>query len=114
MNIGQKKNKFTVDIASLIIFASGKGWDLRFQPEHIRHKKNSLHFIGLAKDFDLIVDGNWIKNSDAPVWIELGEYWKGLSCEDAVNRWGGDFDLDNDGKKYDDGNHFSIEHGGVR
>jgi len=114
MTLGQKKNKFTADIASLIIYAIGKGWDLRFQPEHIRHKANSLHFIGLAKDFDLFVDSKWITKSDAPEWIELGTYWKSLSTEDCFNRWGGDFDLDRDGKKFDDGNHFSIEHEGIK
>lgn len=114
MTLGQKKNKFTIDIASLIIYASGKGWDLQFQPEHMNHKKGSLHFIALAKDFNLFINGVWIKNSDAPEWIELGAYWKSLSTPEAENCWGGNFDLNNDGKKFDDGNHFSIKHEGVR
>lgn len=114
MMLGKKKNKFTADIASLIIYAINKGWDLRFQPEHIRHKKNSLHFIGLAKDFDLFVDGRWVKMSSDIEWVELGEYWKSLSTDEAENCWGGDFDLDGDGKKFDDGNHFSIKHEGIR
>lgn len=114
MKLGQKQAKFTVDIASLIIFAAGKGWELRFQPEHCHHKHNSNHFRALAKDFNLFVDGAWIKNSDAPEWIELGKYWKSLSTEEATNCWGGDFDLDGDGRKFDDGNHFSIEHEGMK
>ena len=114
MTLGQKKIKFTVDIASLIIYAAGKAWDLQFQPEHCYHKQGSLHYIALAKDFNLFINGIWIKNSDAPEWIELGNYWKSLSTEDAKNTWGGDFDLNGDGKKGDDGGHFSIEHEGMK
>jgi len=112
--LGKKKTKFTTDIASLIIYAISKGYELRFQKEHMNHKVNSLHFIGLAKDFDLFVDGNYIAKSDAPEWIDLGNYWKSLSKDDMINCWGGDFDFNKDGVKFDDGNHFSITYGGVK
>lgn len=107
--LGKRKDKFAVDIASLIIYAQSKGYILRFQPEHINHKKNSLHFIGLAKDFDLFIDGKYITKSDAPEYIDLGAYWESLSTEDIKNCWGGNFDFNKDGIKFDDGNHFSIE-----
>jgi len=112
--LGRRKDKFSVDIASVIIFASEKGWSLRFQKEHMNHKKDSLHFIGLAKDFDLIINGKWIDKSDTPEWIEIGTYWKSLSKDGIENCWGGDFDFNKDGVKFDDGNHLSIAFNGMK
>lgn len=60
----------------------------------------SVHYVGLAQDLNLFVKGEYITNSDHPVWIELGEYWESL---DKEARWGG---------RFDDGNHLSIEYQG--
>lgn len=73
---------------------------------------NSLHLSGLAADLILYLD-----DPKTPAVIEhdyasrsedykiLGEKWKTMH---PLARWGGDF------KSRPDGNHFSLEHNGVR
>lgn len=63
---------------------------------------NSLHTISLARDWNLFIKGVWQKNSEA--FRPLGNYWKSLH---PLCRWGGDFHKP-------DGNHFSLEHEGVK
>ncbi len=63
---------------------------------------NSLHCERLAIDLILDVDGIYQANSAA--YKKLGEYWKSLH---PLCRWGGDFTKA-------DGNHFSMEWGGVQ
>jgi hypothetical protein len=53
-------------------------------------------------DFNLFVAGVYMTNSGA--YKPIGEYWKSLN---PLNRWGGDFTKP-------DGNHFSMEHEGVK
>lgn len=63
-----------------------------------RGVENSLHTLRLACDLNLYVDGRY--QTDTEAYRVLGEYWESLG-----GSWGGDFG---------DGNHFSIEHEGVR
>jgi len=54
----------------------------------------------LAVDLELFKDGAYLtKTEDHKA---LGEYWKTLH---ELCRWGGDFD---------DGNHYSLTHGGMK
>jgi hypothetical protein len=64
---------------------------------------NSLHLKALAIDLSLFVNGVYQKDSAA--YQKLGDKWKSMH---ELCRWGGDF------KTRPDGNHFSIEHEGVR
>jgi len=64
--------------------------------------KNSLHLLGLAVDFDLYIDGKYQTRSEAHA--PLGEKWKSMH---ELARWGGDF-------RKPDGNHYSLERGGVK
>jgi hypothetical protein len=69
---------------------------------------NSLHNLGLAGDLLLYYDGKYLKDSED--YRDLGTFWKGLH---PLARWGGDF-KDKKGAPDPDGNHFSIEHDGVK
>lgn len=69
---------------------------------------HSLHLLCLAIDLKLFVGG--VYKTDSEDYRELGEYWKSLH---PLCRWGGDFKA-KDGTPKPDGNHFSIEHEGVK
>lgn len=64
---------------------------------------NSLHLLRLAIDLNLFIDG--VYQTDSAAYLPLGVKWKSMH---PLCRWGGDF------VKRKDGNHFSIEHNGVR
>lgn len=98
MTYAEKKTKFTHDIALLILKAVELGFEIRFAPEHSKHMGRSLHFIGLAKDFDLFKDGVYLTKTEDH--LPLGLFWESLG-----NAWGG---------RFCDGNHYSIEHEGRR
>ena len=66
--------------------------------DHV-HSANSYHYLGLADDMELYIDGQWV-SGDHPAWHDLADYWKKL---DPVNTWGGDFKT---GTRHDL-NHFS-------
>lgn len=72
------------------------------------HMDDSLHYLGLAKDFNLFVmdpeTGRlaYVTVATAAEWQVLGQKWKELH---PLCRWGGDFT----GKSAGDVNHFSIE-----
>lgn len=69
--------------------------------------KNSVHRLRLAVDLNLFRNGKYLTETED--YKELGEFWESM---DSGNRWGGRFGED-DGD-IDDGNHFSIEHNGVK
>lgn len=62
----------------------------------------SLHTLRLAADLNLFIGG--VYQTDSEVYHEMGEYWESLH---PLCRWGGRFSKP-------DGNHFSLEHEGVR
>ena len=64
---------------------------------------NSLHLLKLAIDLQLFIGGVYQTASEA--YKPLGDKWKSMH---PLCRWGGDF------VKRPDGNHFSLEHEGVR
>ncbi|EOT8011848.1 TPA: M15 family metallopeptidase, partial [Escherichia coli] len=61
---------------------------------------NSLHTLRLAVDFNLFINGKYQADTDA--YRPLGEYWESIG-----GTWGGRFSRA-------DGNHFSLEHNGVK
>ena len=63
---------------------------------------HSLHTLSLACDLNLFLHGVYQPDSEA--YRPLGEYWKSLH---PLCRWGGDFSKP-------DGDHFSLEHEGIR
>jgi len=108
MTLREKQAHFTINIAYLIIWSYNQGYELTVGDcyRDIRceygHPK-SLHRQRLAIDLNLFKDGAYLTNTED--YKPLGDYWKSLH---ALNRWGGDF------KNNPDGNHFSVEHEGMR
>lgn len=113
MTLSEKQQLFVSLIAQLIMWANDKGYRLTFgeayrTPEQAKLNAksgagiaNSLHTQRLAVDFNLFINGEWQTKSEA--FLPLGEYWESLG-----GSWGGRF------KSRPDGNHFSLEHNGVR
>lgn len=113
MTLSEKQQLFTVLVANLIHWADSKGYRLTFgeafrTPEQaaLNAKKgsgitNSLHTQRLAVDFNLFINGVYQTQTEA--YRPLGEYWESLG-----GSWGGRF------TSRPDGNHFSLEHNGVR
>ena len=114
MTLGEKQRHFTQLVAKLITWCYENGYELTFgeayrTPEQAALNAqtgvgiaNSLHTKRLGIDMNLFVDGNYQTQSSA--YQPLGDYWKSL---DPEARWGGDFTKP-------DGNHFSLEHEGIK
>ena len=109
MTLGQKQRKFTRMIADLIVFAYSRGYELTFGDAFrdprvhgdVGAKKSyspasSNHKIRLAVDFNLFRGGQYLTGTED--YAELGEFWESLG-----GAWGG---------RFNDGNHFSLEHEG--
>lgn len=109
MTLGQKQRKFTRMIAQLIEYAYQNGYELTFGDAYrdprlhgdVGVKKsyssaNSLHKSRLAVDFNLFKDGQYLTTTEAH--RPLGEYWESIG-----GTWGG---------RFNDGNHYSLEHQG--
>jgi hypothetical protein len=62
--------------------------------------RNTAHGNQLAIDMNAFKNGIYLTKSED--WNELGEYWESLH---PLCRWGG---------RWNDGNHISIEHEGVK
>lgn len=115
MTLGEKQRLFTRLVGILIEYAYQQGYELGFgetlrRPEQaVRNAdngtgiRNSLHKLGLAVDFNLFKEGKYLTLSEDHNL--LGQFWKGLH---PLARWGGDF------KPKPDGNHYSLEHEGVK
>jgi len=58
--------------------------------------KNSCHKLKLAIDLNLFLDGKW--QTETEQHEELGEWWE---SQHELCRWGG---------RFNDGNHYSLEH----
>ena len=113
MTLGEKQQLFTIMVANLVLWAETHGYRLTYgeayrTPEQaaLNAKKgsgisNSLHTQRLAVDFNLFINGEYQTKTAA--YLPLGEYW-----ESQGGSWGGRF------KSNPDGNHFSLEHNGVR
>lgn len=110
MSLVSKQRRFTVMIARLILWADQHGYVLTFgeayrPPAQAARNaetgsgiKNSLHGQRLAVDFNLFIHGQY--KTDTASYRPLGEYWESLG-----GSWGG---------RFNDGNHFSLAHNGVR
>ncbi|AJJ22332.1 M15 family metallopeptidase [Yersinia enterocolitica] len=113
MTLSEKQAVFTLMIAQLINWAGNHNYRLTFgeawrTPEqaalNAKNGKgiaNSLHTQRLAVDFNLFINGQYQTSTEA--YKPLGEYWESIG-----GSWGGRF------KSNPDGNHFSLEHNGVK
>ncbi len=110
VSMREKQSKFVRMVGELILWAFQNNYELTFgeaqrSVEQARLNEldgsgisNSLHLKRLAIDLNLFIDGVYITHSEG--YRPLGDVWKSMG-----GSWGGDFG---------DGNHFSLEHGGVR
>lgn len=107
----EKQQQFVLMISKLIDFANKEGYQLTFGDafrDPRLHgplgtklgygKPVSCHKIRLAVDFNLFRDGKWLQTTED--FESLGKYWESIG-----GSWGG---------RFKDGNHFSLEHNGVR
>ncbi|MGL5281922.1 MAG: M15 family metallopeptidase [Plesiomonas shigelloides] len=111
--LGQKQRRFTRMTADLITFAYANGYELTVGDAYrdprlhgdMGVKKgyghaSSNHKQRLAIDFNLFKDGKFLTSTEDH--RPLGEFWESIG-----GSWGGRF-------KSPDGNHYSIEHNGVK
>ena len=100
MTLRDKQSKFVRMVADLIAWASANGYELTFGDAWARsgHRFGSLHYLRLAIDLNLFVNGVFRRDTEAH--RPLGEYWESIG-----GTWGG---------RFGDGNHYSLEHGGMK
>ncbi len=110
--LSQKRCRFTLQMAKLILYANEIGYKVAANEVFRTLKEaaqnaadgdgilNSVHTVGLAVDLNLYMDNRYLRSTSDH--IQLGHYWESLS-DDA--RWGG---------RWGDGNHYSLEHNGVK
>lgn len=109
MGLGNKQRKFTLMVAQLIQWAYSNGYELTFGDAYRDPRlhgevgkkigyssANSLHKERLAVDFNLFKDGKYLTSTADHK--PLGEYWESIG-----GAWGG---------RFNDGNHYSLEHNG--
>jgi hypothetical protein len=111
VSLGNKQRDFTLMISKLITFAYGKGYELTFGDAYrdprlhggLGEKKGYGHYKSnhkqrLAVDFNLFKDGVYLTSTEDH--RVLGEYWESIG-----GTWGG---------RFNDGNHYSLEHNGYK
>lgn len=104
MSLGEKQRKFMKMTSLLLAFVNTlPGYELTAGRGHVvdaklKSGKLSLHALKLAHDWNLFINGKYQRTTKAHKL--LGDFWKKLG-----GSWGGDFD---------DGNHYSLAHGGRR
>ena len=103
MTLREKQVKFTHMVALLILHAEQLGYELTlgdcYRDDRCPYGlKNSLHKKRLAVDLNLFKDGNYLTLTND--YLPLGKYWESIG-----GTWGG---------RFQDGNHFSLTHDGVK
>ncbi|MGL5283048.1 MAG: M15 family metallopeptidase [Plesiomonas shigelloides] len=109
--LGQKQRRFTRMLAELITFAYANGYELTVGDAYRDPRlhgdmgvrkgyghASSNHKQRLAIDFNLFKDGKFLTSTEDH--RPLGEFWESIG-----GSWGG---------RFNDGNHYSIEHNGVK
>lgn len=110
-SLGSKQRRFTLMVAQLIQWAYEQGYEItlgdayrdprvfgRMGDSAGYGRSLSNHKIRLAIDLNLFKDGVYLTQTEDHQ--PLGEYWESLG-----GSWGG---------RFNDGNHYSIEHRGRR
>ena len=103
MTLGQKQRKFSLMVAKLITYIYESGYEVTFgdayrDPRVPYGHDKSLHKKRLAIDLNLFKDGEYLTaTSDHR---QFGEFFEGIG-----GTWGG---------RFKDGNHYSLEHGGMK
>lgn len=111
MSLRKKQSEFAFKVAKLILKAYELGYEVTFGDAYrdprlhgaIGEKKGyghpkSCHKLRLAIDLNLFKDGIFLETTESHK--ELGEWW-----EKQGGTWGG---------RFNDANHYSFEHEGMR
>lgn len=106
----QKQSRFMRMLAQLIQKAEALGYEVTgaelYRPPRVAELyaeegkgiRNSLHSQRLAVDLNLFKDGVYLTQTEDH--RPLGEWWESIG-----GTWGG---------RFDDGNHYSLEHNGLK
>jgi len=113
MTLGKKQELFSRLLVKLMIFMHERDYQIRggdwYRDPRVHGKpgekmgyshKNSCHKFKLATDLNLFKDGVYLTSDKDHE--PFGIYWESLH---PLCRWGG---------RFKDGNHYSIEHQGVK
>ncbi len=100
MKLSEKQRRLTLMVAELTLFAYARDMELTLgeafrseeqQAMHIKsgrsRVKRSKHQDRLAVDFNLFIDGKYVRDRES--YRKLGEKWEAIG-----GRWGGRFGLD--------------------
>lgn len=111
MTLSQKQRLFSKMIAELILWAYDKGYEVTLGDAYRDPRvhgalgekmgygaRNSCHKLRLAMDLNLFVDGKYVTDGEAHK--PLGEKWESMG-----GSWGG---------RFQDANHYSLEHDGFK
>ena len=101
MTLRQKQSRFAEMVADLLEYIYDSGYEVTFAEAYRRKGVGnswSLHRKRLAIDLNLFKDGRYLTSTKAH--RRFGEFWERLG-----GSWGG---------RFGDGNHYSLEHGGVK
>ncbi len=104
MTLSEKQQKFARMLGMLLHHISTlNGYEVTLGRGHVegavvKSGAPSCHAMKLACDLNLFVGGLYMTTTDSHK--PLGKFWKSMG-----GSWGGDFD---------DGNHYSLKHNGVR
>jgi len=121
MTLGDKQRLFCSLIAEFIVWCYANDYELTFGEAQRSQAQatanaaagigisNSLHLKRLAIDLNLFLDitvggDEDVYATDSAAYLPLGMKWESMN---SLCRWGGRFSRP-------DGNHFSLEHEGVR
>ena len=105
MTLRQKQSLFVKLVGRLIEWAYGSGYELTFgdayrDPRVLYGHIDSVHRKRLGIDFNLFKDGKYLDKTEDH--LPLGKHWEALH---PLCRWGG---------RFEDGNHYSLEHEGMK
>jgi hypothetical protein len=91
VTLRETQSLFADLVGKWVVWVYEQGWELTFgdfnRPDEHGHMANSNHYIRLAADVNLFVNGEW-KAGDCIEWQKAGAYWESLN---PLCRWGGRF-----------------------
>lgn len=102
-SLASKQKRFPLMVAELIQYAYSMGYEVTFgdayrDPRCPYGAKVSAHHRRLAIDLNLFKDKKYLIKTEDHLF--LGVYWERMG-----GTWGG---------RWGDGNHYSLEHGGIK